>query len=91
MSFSILMSIYKSEKAPFFKRAMESIWDEQQLKPSEIVLVLDGPLTKELNREVDVWQCRLGSVLKVVLFYLYLHVFYDISYIKLFFPHLSPQ
>ena len=42
MKFSVLMSIYHKEKAEYFNRAMQSIWDEQTMKPDEIVLVQDG-------------------------------------------------
>ena len=52
INFSVLMSIYKKEKAENFKLAIESIYDNQTLKPSEIILVEDGPLTEELYREM---------------------------------------
>jgi glycosyltransferase involved in cell wall biosynthesis len=47
--FSVLISIYTKENPLFFERAIESIWDKQTLKPDEIVIVKDGPLTKELD------------------------------------------
>lgn len=44
MKFSVLMSIYKKEEPKYFNRAMQSILDEQTVKPDEmIVLVQDGP------------------------------------------------
>lgn len=51
--FSVLLSIYSKENSKNFKRAMESIYDEQELKPNEIVLVEDGPLTEELYFEIE--------------------------------------
>lgn len=66
MNFSVLMSIYKNESPIFFSRAMESIWDEQALKPAEIVLVLDGPLPSELHTVVSRWKEKLPDVLKVI-------------------------
>lgn len=66
MSFSVLLSIYYKENPRWFSRAMQSIWDEQTVKPDEIVLVQDGPLTKELETEIEKWQEKLGAVLKCV-------------------------
>ena len=39
MSISVLMSVYKSEKADYLARALRSVWTDQTLKPDEIVLV----------------------------------------------------
>lgn len=66
MKFSVLMSIYHKEKPEFFDRAIHSIWDHQKLKPNEIVLVKDGPLTKQLEKSIDEWRAKLNKVLKVI-------------------------
>lgn len=66
MKFSVLMSIYFRENPDYFHRAMQSIWDEQTVKPDEIVLVLDGNLTDELYETVNYWKNRLELVFKVV-------------------------
>ena len=47
---SVLMSIYFKEKPEYLESALESILDKQILKPNEVVLVKDGPLTQELDR-----------------------------------------
>jgi glycosyltransferase involved in cell wall biosynthesis len=65
--FSVLMSIYYKEKPEYFDRAMKSIWDEQSVKPSEIVLVQDGPLNDELYESISNWQDKLGSMFKTVI------------------------
>lgn len=62
MKFSVLMSIYYKEKAKYFDRAMQSIWDEQILKPNEIILVEDGKLTDELYEAIDKWKSILGDI-----------------------------
>lgn len=64
--FSVLMSVYAKELPECLDRALFSIWDEQKLKPSEIVLVKDGLLTEQLNSIVEKWSERLGSRLQVV-------------------------
>ncbi len=66
MKFSVLMSIYHKEKAEYFDRAMQSIWDEQTVKPNEIVLVQDGKLTNELYSAIDKWQEKLGDIFKTI-------------------------
>jgi cellulose synthase/poly-beta-1,6-N-acetylglucosamine synthase-like glycosyltransferase len=66
MNFSVLMSIYYKEKPEYFDRCMKSIWDEQIIKPSEIVLVEDGKLTEELCNVINNWKSKLGSILKII-------------------------
>jgi glycosyltransferase involved in cell wall biosynthesis len=67
MNFSVLMSIYHKEKAEYFDRAMLSIWDEQTVKPSEIILVEDGKLTNELYDSIHKWKNKLGDIFKTIL------------------------
>ncbi len=64
MLFSVLMSLYAKEHPEFLYRSLQSIWDKQTLKPAEIVLVKDGPLTPELERVISDFQTR--TPLKVV-------------------------
>ncbi len=66
MTFSVLMSIYHKEKPEYFDRCMRSIWDEQTIKPHEIVLVQDGKLTDELYEAIDKWQEKLGTIFKTI-------------------------
>lgn len=47
--FSVLMAVYAKEDPEHFRIALESIWQNQTVKPSEIVLIKDGPLTEELE------------------------------------------
>ena len=66
MKFSVLMSIYYKEKQEYFNRCMQSVWDEQTVKPNEIVLVQDGQLTEELYEVIDQWSDKLGSIFKTI-------------------------
>ncbi len=66
MKFSILLSIYYKEKPEYFNRCMQSIYDEQTLKPDEIVLVEDGKLTSELYEVIDKWKEKLGNTFKTI-------------------------
>lgn len=50
---SVLMSLYKKEDPSWFERALESITAGQELRPDEVVLVCDGPLTDELENVIS--------------------------------------
>ncbi|MBI6191593.1 glycosyltransferase [Providencia rettgeri] len=49
IKFSVLLSVYKNERAECLELSLNSIAIEQTKKPNEIVLVKDGPLTKKLE------------------------------------------
>ena len=53
MTLSVLMSVYHKESGNNLDQALESIWTKQTLKPDQIVLVQDGPLTDELYDIID--------------------------------------
>ena len=55
MTISVLMSVYKSEEPAYLNRALQSVWTDQTVKPLEIVLVEDGPLTENLCAVIDHW------------------------------------
>ena len=57
MKYSVLMSVYKNDDASFMHRALTSIYDEQTVKPDEIVVVFDGPLTTELYAVLNEFRC----------------------------------
>lgn len=48
MKFSVLLSVYKKENPEYLKACLESL-RTQTLLPDEVVLVEDGPLTKDLK------------------------------------------
>jgi glycosyltransferase involved in cell wall biosynthesis len=64
VKFTVLIAVYEKENPDFLKLALESIWFQQTLKPSEIVLVCDGPLTRELDKVINVF--KLNAPLKVL-------------------------
>ncbi len=51
-AYSVLMSVYKNEKADYLRLAMKSMW-EQTVPTNDFVLVCDGPLTDELYAVID--------------------------------------
>jgi glycosyltransferase involved in cell wall biosynthesis len=47
--FSVAISVYINDKPDLFDRALESITFKQTIMPSEIVLVVDGPVPKAIE------------------------------------------
>ena len=56
--FSVVMSVYKSDNPQYLDRAIESITDCQTIKPNEIVLVVDGPVSDELNLMIEKYAAK---------------------------------
>lgn len=52
MDFSVAISVYKNDKPKDFDRALESITSLQTVKPTEIVLIVDGSVTDEINEVI---------------------------------------
>jgi len=64
MKFSVLMSVYINDNGSFLDRAITSIWDDQELKPSEIILIEDGPISQELSNALKAWEKKLRPQFK---------------------------
>lgn len=64
--FSVLMSVYISSNPEYLDKAIESVWDKQRLKPRQICLVADGPVTKSVSLIIQKWENKLGEVLKFI-------------------------
>lgn len=62
--YSVLMSVYQGDNPDYLLLSLESMIN-QTLVPSEIVLVKDGQLTKELDRVIEDIASRFNS-LKIV-------------------------
>lgn len=58
--FSVATSVYKNDNPEWFDRALQSVIVDQTVKPSEVVLVVDGPISSELNAVIDKYReiCR---------------------------------
>ena len=62
----MLLSVYIKENPNFLKIALQSIYEEQTLKPCEIVLVKDGPLTIELEKVISDYQKKIPKILNII-------------------------
>ena len=65
-AFSVLMSVYKKENPEYLQKSLKSIWDDQLLKPNDIVLIQDGELTTPLEDVIYYWKQKLGDILNIV-------------------------
>ena len=63
--FSVLMSLYINEKAEFFDESMQSIL-RQTVLPSEIVIVLDGPISEELSKTVENYKAENPGLIRII-------------------------
>lgn len=64
-NFSVLMSVYKNEKADYLNIALNSI-ENQTVKPSEIILVEDGPISNSLNKVILKHKQNFGTGFKII-------------------------
>ncbi len=62
---SVVMSVYSSEKGGYLDKALDSVWSLQTMKPCQIVLIEDGPLTSELYDVISKWKAKIGEVLTI--------------------------
>lgn len=53
MNFTVCMSVYKNDKPEYFLLAIRSII-QQTVIPSEIVLVVDGPIPDSMEKAIDI-------------------------------------
>lgn len=65
-NFSVLVPVYIRESAANLQVALRSIYHDQILKPSEIVIVEDGPVTDEVQQEIDLFSKSSGCKVIVV-------------------------
>jgi len=55
MKFSLLISVYQKENPKYFNECLTSCLSKQTRLPDQTVIVVDGPITKELNSEIEKW------------------------------------
>src|SRR5699024_8523701 len=63
--YSVLMSIYVKEEPSYFKESIDSMLG-QTLLPDQIVIVKDGPLTKELDLIIDQYTSLHEGIFTIV-------------------------
>ena len=61
--YSVLLSVYKSEKPEWLSMAVDSMF-AQTVKPAEVLLVEDGPLTDELYAVISTYKAKYSETFK---------------------------
>ncbi len=64
--FSVVTSVYKNDKPEFVRVALDSMLVTQSAKPSEIVLVQDGPVPYELARLLLEYKDKYGEIINII-------------------------
>ena len=63
--YSVLISVYKNEKAEFFIQSIDSMLSQTAM-PEQIVLVKDGPLYRELDDVIETYQAKQPELFTVI-------------------------
>lgn len=66
MSFSVITSVYREDKPEYVRIALESVLAFQVSRPSEVVLVVDGPIRKELVSVIEDFESNYFGVFTVI-------------------------
>lgn len=64
--FSVCTSIYKNDKPEFVRGSLDSMLVNQSVKPSEIVLVQDGPVPEDLTAVLIEYETKYQEVMHVI-------------------------
>lgn len=65
--FTVAMSVYKNDNPLYFAEAVHSIYEEQSIRPSEIIMVIDGPIPASLEVVVQSL-CMEIPIMRIVRF-----------------------
>ena len=66
--FSVVTSVYRNDRPEFVRVALDSMLVKQTLKPSEIILVQDGPVPVKLEQLLLEYETRYPDVVRIIRF-----------------------
>ena len=64
--FTVLISTYIKDDPNYLKESLNSISFGQNLMPSEIILIIDGPIPRESESNIAEFQTKIGEVLVII-------------------------
>ncbi|TWU67663.1 MULTISPECIES: glycosyltransferase [Crateriforma] len=64
--FSVLMSVYRNDDPIHFWEAIDSVTAKQTRRPDEVILVVDGPVSEDLETVIDHWEAQPMHNVRVV-------------------------
>lgn len=65
-NFSVCTSVYKNDKPEFVRVALDSMLVNQSMKPTEIVLVQDGPVPDGLSLLLSEYETKYPEVMHII-------------------------
>lgn len=65
-NFSVITSVYRNDKPDFVRVALDSMLVKQTVKPSEIVLIQDGPVPSMLEKLLLEYEKRYSNVMHII-------------------------
>mgnify|MGYP002624599056 CR=1 FL=1 len=66
--FSVLLSVYKNDNPEHFRIALESITSDQTVRPSEVILVVDGPVPNGIDEVISDVQKDASKLYHIIRF-----------------------
>lgn len=66
LNFSVVTSVYRNDKPEFVREALDSMLVNQAVKPSEIVLVQDGPVPSTLELLLFEYEKKYSDVIHMI-------------------------
>ena len=64
--FSVITSIYKNDRADYVRLSLDSMLIKQTVKPSEIVIIQDGPVSTELSNLLQEYEKNFSNIVRVI-------------------------
>ena len=64
--FSVVTSVYKNDKTAFVKKALDSMLSRQSIQPTEIILVQDGPIPKDLSDLISTYEREYPTIIRII-------------------------
>lgn len=55
-AFSVLLPVYRGDHPAFLDRSIRSVTTDQHLRPNEVVVVRDGPVTPAIEAVLQIWE-----------------------------------
>lgn len=65
IAFSVLMSVYTQDNPQWLRQSLSSILSNQTVKPTQVVLVADGPLNDKLEQVIAEFQNNYDEIFEV--------------------------
>lgn len=59
------MAVYGADDPVFLNEALTSIWTKQNLRPNEIILIVDGPINGSLQKLIEDWKLKIPDALQL--------------------------